>query len=161
MTRQQFSTLVERNQVALRRYLVALCGGDKDVADDIAQETFMKAYLSVDTLNDISKFKSWLFRIAYHTFINDNRSNIELDSIEATAVTVTASEEEADSSFRYQHLYLALNKLNPKERGIVVLFYLEGYSSIEIAEIIKEKDSNVRQLLSRARKSLKTYLEHD
>ena len=160
MTRQQFSTLVERNQVALRRYLVALCGGDKDVADDIAQETLMKAYLSVGTLNDISKFKSWLFRIAYHTFINDNRSNIELDSIETTAVSATASEE-ADSSFRYQHLYLALNKLNLKERGIVVLFYLEGYSSKEIAEIIKEKDSNVRQLLSRARKSLKTYLEHD
>lgn len=160
MTRQQFSTLVERNQVALRRYLVALCGGDKDVADDIAQEALMKAYLSVGTLNDISKFKSWLFRIAYYTFINDNRSNIELDSIETTAGSAPASEE-ADSSFHYQHLYLALNKLNLKERGIVVLFYLEGYSSKEIAEIIKEKDSNVRQLLSRARKSLKTYLEHD
>lgn len=52
MTREEFTTHVERGRNALRRFLVALCCGDTSLADDIAQEAYIKAYLSSDGLSD-------------------------------------------------------------------------------------------------------------
>lgn len=160
MTRLQFTSLVESNQIALRRYLVALCHGDKDVADDIAQETFIKAYLSTDTLNDISLFKSWVFRIATNIFLRSYSNRKENVALESVDFNLKASEK-SDDTFRYQNLYAALDSLTPKEKSATLLYYMEGYTTKEIAEILKETDSNIRQLLSRARKNLKSRLENE
>lgn len=50
MTRQEFISQVESSQAAFRRFLVALCCGDSFLADDIAQDAYLKAYLSIDSL---------------------------------------------------------------------------------------------------------------
>ena len=63
MNREQFARQAEVSQRALRRFLVALCCGDAALADDIAQEAFIKAYMSLDSLADDSRFDAWLRRI--------------------------------------------------------------------------------------------------
>ena len=73
MTREQFITHVEGTQKAFRRFLVALCCGDTQLADDIAQEAYIKAYLSCDSFNSPDKFNAWIFRIGYNTFIDHRR----------------------------------------------------------------------------------------
>ena len=70
MTREVFIAHVEREQEALRGFLLALCCGKKDDADDLAQDALVKAYLSSAGYQDKGKFRSWLFKIAYNTFLN-------------------------------------------------------------------------------------------
>ncbi len=119
MTRGQFTAHVEAGQRAFRRFLTALCCGDSQLADDVAQEAYIKAYLAADSLSDESKFNAWLYRIGYNTFINHRRSARPFDSID-TAGNISA-DVAADGSFRYQELYAALDKLPPKERTSVLL----------------------------------------
>lgn len=66
MTEQQFIHHVESCQKAVRRFLTALCCGDCALADDLAQETFIKAYLSCETFRKDSQFTTWIYRIAYN-----------------------------------------------------------------------------------------------
>lgn len=68
MTREQFIALVKSEQEALRGFLLALCCGKRDDADDIAQETLVKAYLSSSAYRDKGMFRAWLFTIARNTF---------------------------------------------------------------------------------------------
>lgn len=156
MDRSEFIAYVESNQKALRRFLTALCCGDSALADDIAQETYMKAYMSADGFRGDARFSSWVYRIAYNTFVSYRRSlRPATDVSEAAAV---ASDDSADSGFRYQPLYAALDRLNERERTAVLLFYIEGYTIKEISAIVDASEDAVKQHLSRARKHLKTLL---
>ena len=157
MTSEQFISHVEATQKPLRRFLVALCCGDSQRADDIAQETYIKAYLACDTLANPDRFNAWLFRIAYNSFLNENRrQRITSDYNEVSEVK---SSQSADDAFRYQGLYAALNRLPGKERTSVLLFYLEGYSIKEIAEIQTVSTDAVKQHLSRGRIHLRNLLD--
>lgn len=156
MTREQFIANVEGTQKAFRRFLLALCGGNGQFADDVAQESYVKAYLACDSLTQYDKFTSWLFRIGYTTFINHKRSEkIFYDYDDARHIM---ADDDTDSNFRYQELYAALNKLSDKERMSVLLFYMENYSIKEIAEIEDASESAVRQHLSRGRQHLRSLL---
>ena len=155
MTREQFTAYVVESQKALRRFLTALCCGDSTLADDIAQETYMKAYLSVDSFRDSSKFQAWVNRIAYNTYISHMRSARKTVGIEH-AECIQA--DEAERACRYQELYAALARLSGKERTAILLFYLEGYQVKEISEITGASHDAVKQHLSRGRYHLKNLL---
>lgn len=156
MDREQFISRVEAVQGALRRFLTALCCGDRQLADDIAQESLIKAYLSNDGLDNPDKFKSWLYRIAYNSFLNSKRAErLTVGYKEAENVV---SVETSDSSFRYEALHKALGQLPDKERSSVLLFYLEGYSIKEISAISETTESAVKQHLSRGRQHLRNLL---
>lgn len=156
MTREQFITLVKSEQEALRGFLLALCCGKRDDADDIAQETLVKAYLSSAGYRDEGKFRVWLFKIARNTFLNHKASTRTLDDI--SAARSVASAATADSAFRHQELYMALATLSPKERSAVVMFYMSGYAIKEIADITDCTVDAVKKQLSRGRDNLKTIL---
>ena len=157
MNRQEFIECVERSQKSLRRFLVSVCSGDVPLAEDIAQETYLKAYLALENVNHITNFNAWIIRIGYNTFLNQIRNqhiNISIEEAKGCA-----AEENAEEDFRYENLYQALDSLPVKERSVIALFYLEGYASKEIAEILAISDEAVRQSLSRGRKKLKRLLE--
>ncbi len=153
MTREDFIAHVEREQEALRGFLLALCCGKKDDADDLAQDALVKAYLSLAGYQNRGKFRSWLFKIAYNTFLNHKASCRTMDSIDEARTLIGGNE--ADSSFEHQDLYLAMRTLPPKERSAITLFYLNGYSIKEIAVITDTSENAVKQQLSRGRDKLK------
>lgn len=157
MDRQQFIKHVESNQRAVRRFLTALCCGDSALADDIAQDAFIKAYLSCDGFREDSKFSTWIYRIAYNAFLSDRRSQ-RLSGALAEAVQMPSTDT-ADESFRYQHLYLALDQLSVKERTAILLHYMHGYAVNEIAEITNSSVDAVKAQLSRGRQHLKHLLK--
>lgn len=149
MTRKEFTANVHATQEALRRFLTALCCGNSSLADDIAQEAYIKAYLSTA---DVRDFRPWIFRIAVNTFLSHKRAFRPLEP-EDTAANV-AAETPGD----YQALYMALSRLSEKERTAISLFYMEGYSIKEIAEITDSNENAVKQQLSRGRSHLKTLM---
>lgn len=157
MTREQFISYVESTQDALRRFLVALCCGDAALADDLAQETYIKAYLSADTFREESRFTTWLYRIACNTFVSDRRSRRISEPVESHENSLCA-DSGTDEAFRYQALYAAMAQLSEKERTAIVLYYLQGYQIKEICQITGAKDDAVKQQLSRGRLHLKKLL---
>lgn len=159
MTREQFIIQVKNHEKSFRRFLMALCCGNAALADDIAQESYIKAYLSVETLENPEKFRYWLFRIAHNTFLSQKRSEKTMVGYDDAKELV--SDKVSDSIFKYQELHMALNLLPVKERISILLYYMEGYSIKEIAGIVDSSEDSVRQQMSRGRKHLKEYLKID
>lgn len=157
MTREVFIAYVEREQEALRGFLLALCCGNRSDADDLAQDTLLKAYLSCGGYEDKGRFRSWLMKIAYNTFLNHKASLRSVESMDEARILV--SKTAADSSFEHQELYLALRTLPAKERSAITLFYLSGYSVKEIAAITGTSEDAVKKQLSRGRDKLKEKLK--
>ncbi|MDE6196553.1 MAG: RNA polymerase sigma factor [Muribaculaceae bacterium] len=156
MTREQFIALVESSQRAFRRFLVALCCGDSQLADDIAQESYVKAYLSCHELSALEKFNAWLYRIGYNTFVSHKRA--ERCTVDYDSAGRMAADDASDSAFRYQELYMALDGLPANERSAILLFYMEGYAIKEISVITGASQDAVKQYLSRGRKHLRGML---
>ena len=157
MTRDVFIAHVEREQEALRGFLLALCCGNKSDADDLAQDTLVKAYLSLTGFQDKGRFRSWLFKIAHNTFLNHIARQRTTESIDEARTLV--SNTAADSTFEHQDLYMALRALPPKERSAITLFYLNGYSIKDIAKITDVSEGAVKTQLSRGRDKLKAKLQ--
>ena len=159
MTREQFISHVEATQKTFRRFLVALCCGDTVLADDVAQESYIKAYLSCDSFSNHEKFNAWIFKIGYNTFINHKRN--ERLTIGYEDAKEMPANDTSDSSFAYQDLYEALNNIPAKERTSILLFYMQGYPIKEIAEIQEPSQDAIKQHLSRGRKHLQGLLSNN
>ncbi|MDE6741033.1 MAG: RNA polymerase sigma factor [Muribaculaceae bacterium] len=157
MTREEFIMQVKNHEKSFRRFLMALCCGDSQLADDIAQESYMKAYVSLAKLENADSFRYWLFRISHNTFLSHKRS--EKFTTDYDAAIGVCSDTQSDASFRFQELHQALDRLPVKIRTSILLYYMEGYSVKETAGIIESTEDAVRQHLSRGRKYLKEILE--
>ena len=160
MTSEQFIDLIRVEQEPLRRFLLALCSGDSALADDIAQEALVRAYVSSGSFLGRSRFKTWLFRIAYNCYIDNFRKKtpkkVDPESYEALNIQ---SGDSADSSFKYQQLYQALDKIPEKEKAAIVLFYFEDKSIKEIASILDMPAGTVKYNLSMGRNHLREHVK--
>jgi RNA polymerase sigma-70 factor (ECF subfamily) len=159
MSPERFIDLVRAEQESLRRFLLALCGGDSQEADDIAQDALVRAYVASGSFLGLSKFSTWLFRITYNCYVNRKRKvrpeTIQSDSKQALSIPAT---DETDADFKYQQLYMALDRLPEKEKASIILHYFEDRSIKEIASILEIPLGTVKYHLSIGRKHLKDLL---
>ena len=159
MTQERFIDLVRTEQEPLRRFLLALCGGNAALADDIAQDALVRAYVASGSFLGLSKFSTWLFRIAYNCYIDNCRKpQLEQASLEGREALSVLSDDATDDAFRYQQLYGALDKLPEKEKTAIVLFYFEDRPIKEIASILQIPSGTVKYHLSSGRTHLKQYI---
>ncbi|MDP3436238.1 MAG: RNA polymerase sigma factor [Bacteroidales bacterium] len=158
MTRAEFEQQVIQNQEPLRRFLINLCSGDSSLSDDIAQEAFIKAYLNLNSFSGKSKFSTWLFRIAYNCFCDNKRASSRYSTVELSDTKHFANEN-TDSKYMNQELYMALSKLNENERSCILLFYMEDKSIKDISEITAIKENTIKSHLSRAKTNISQHLK--
>ena len=160
MSPERFADLVRTEQESLRRFLLGLCCGDAAEADDIAQDALVRAWVASGTFLGLSKFRTWLFRIAYNCYI-DRRRKFRPESISADAAAARAIPDsvQPDASFRWQPLYAALERIPEKEKAVIVLHYFEDRSVREIASILQIPAGTVKYLLFSARNHLKSILQ--
>ena len=158
MTQERFISQVRDLQEPLRRFLLALCGGDAALSDDLAQDALVRAYVASGSFLGLSKFSTWLFHIAYNCYIDYCRkakaAQVPVD--EALAI---ASDDSSDAAFRYQQLDRAMDLLPEKEKAAIALFYFEDRSIKEIASILGIPSGTVKYHLSLGRNHLKQHIQ--
>lgn len=155
MTREQFTRMVQDEQEALQRFLLALCCGNTHDAHDIAQETLIRAYISRNEYDDKGRAAVWLRSIAYHLFLNHRKRAARHATVNIDTATATPCEHTADAIFQYEELHHALTFLTETERTAIVLHYMEGYKISEIAHITDHSEAAIKKQLQRGREELK------
>ena len=157
--RRAFAHLVEKYQVRLRRFLLHLTGGDSYLADDLAQDTFLRAYERIRSYKGLSSFSTWLFRIACNLFYDYSRRMEKFDSIDSDEVAALSVEpmpvaEKID-------VMRALGTLRPEERMALSLFYLEDMPIAKIASVMERTEGSVKTLLFRGKQHVSEYFKQD
>ncbi len=160
--RHAFGRLVEEYQTPLRRFIFNLCGGDAALTDDIAQETFLKAYTSVRSFKGISRFKTWLYTIAYREFIDYKRRSTTIDSDLDKAATLCDESASVESAVLASYdVSVALTALNDTEKSLVLLYYMEDLPIKKICDITGLPQGTVKVYLSRARNKMAEILKEN
>lgn len=152
-----FSELVKRHQSAVRGLLRQLTRSDLALADDLAQETFLKAYKNIRSFRGEAKFSTWLYRIAYNCFREDARRRKELVGIDETQLEAEQDPNTVDPALR-QDLNQALGLLPLHERSAVLLCCQQGLSHDEAARVLDIPLGTVKTNVLRGREKMKKTL---
>ena len=153
MTKEQFAAVVTESAAVMYRVSKSILKLDCD-CEDAVQEAIACAFSKLYTLKKDDFAKTWLMRI----LINECYGILRRRRREAYSDVIT--EEEAQSE-DYSELYRALSELPEDYRVTIVLYYIEGYSVAETAEILKTSEGTVKSRLSRGRQKLRKFLEED
>jgi RNA polymerase sigma-70 factor (ECF subfamily) len=149
---------------------------DRETAEDLAQETFIKVLNNIDRYRPEFKFSSWLFKIANNITIDHLRRRqldtismegapdaVTAESARATSIAVASSAPSALDQLESRELggaiEKAIAKLRPEYRACIILRHVEDYSYDEIAEIVKLPLGTVKTYIHRARQELRESLE--
>lgn len=153
-----FDQLVRKYQSPVRRFFLNLTCGDRELSDDLAQETFLKAYTNIASFKNLSSFSTWLYRIAYNEFYDYLRSRKETDDLDTLQVDAQYSVRQEDIGQKMD-LYRALAMLKDIERTCITLFYMEDQSIEKIAGITGCPAGTVKSHLSRAKDKMAAFLK--
>jgi RNA polymerase sigma-70 factor (ECF subfamily) len=148
-----FERLFERYQAPILNYLHRMVG-DRAVAEDLTQDTFIKAYRALPATSPDLAFKAWLYRIATNTAISHLRRNKIVKWIPFLAGTDHASDESIERSVgRRYDVEQALNRLPQHYAMILLLRHYQGLSLAETALALDITENAAKLRLFRARKA--------
>ena len=153
-----FDQLVKKYQSPVRRFFLHQTCGDSELSDDLAQDTFIKAYTNIASFKNLSSFSTWLYRIAYNVFYDYIRSRKETDDLDTYRVDAQCSTLQQDVG-QHMDIYRALATLKEMERTCITLFYMEDQSIEKIAGITGCPAGTVKSHLSRAKEKMATYYQ--
>ena len=148
-----FDRLVKKYQSSVRRFFLHQTCGDSELSDDLAQDTFIKAYTNIASFKNLSSFSTWLYRIAYNVFYDYIRSRKETDDLDTYRVDAQCSTLQQDVG-QHMDIYRALNMLKETERkweeGLVSVFQLmEARNRLLVAKAEKIRVRLQYELTSR------------
>jgi RNA polymerase sigma factor (sigma-70 family) len=152
-----FGELVRRHQSAVRGLLRQLTRTDLALADDLAQETFLRVYKNIRSFRGEAKFSTWLYRIAYNCFRENARKRKELVGIDETKLQGEADPQTVDPGLRHDLMH-ALSLLPLHERSAVVLCCQNGLSHDEASRVLDIPLGTVKTNVLRGREKLKRTL---
>lgn len=136
-----FGRLVDKYQQPVRRFFLHQTLGDRMLSDDLAQDTFIRAYSSIRQFQQLSSFKTWLMSIAYHVWQDHLRKG------EGQLVSMD--------------IYTALRQLTDIERTCVTLFYIDDLSGDRISQITGLPPATVRSHIHRGKQRLSSFLKQN
>ena len=155
-TAEQFQGFVDAYRTRAVRLAWKLCGGDDEAAEDIAQEAFLRAYRGLPRFRSDARLETWFFRILVRCAHNHRRSDIrrrlhmpEPDTGHAPALP--------DPGLQ-RRIGIALHNLSRGQREAFVLVYMEGFTIVEAAAILKRSPGTIKTHLHRAMPRLRAEL---
>jgi RNA polymerase sigma-70 factor (ECF subfamily) len=133
----------------------------REDAEEVAQDAFIKAYNSLGSFQSSSTFKTWFFRIVYNTSISKlrTRKNIEVkfEDVKISDSEIQATENaigQLNTEDRQRFLQAGLERLEPEEQALLKMYYYDDFSMDEISVITSLTLSNVKVKIHRSRKKL-------
>jgi RNA polymerase sigma-70 factor (ECF subfamily) len=152
-----FSELVRRHQSSVRGLLRQLTRTDIALADDLAQESFLRAYKHIRSFRGEARFSTWLYRIAYNVFREEARRRKELVGINEEQLQAQQDPQTVDPGLRHDLMH-ALNLLPLHERSAILLCCQNGLSHDEAARVLDIPLGTVKTNVLRGREKLKKTL---
>ena len=160
-----FTYIVDRHKDKAYNLAFRICSNHEE-AEEIAQDSFLKAYRALSSFKKESSFATWLYRIVYNTAISHVRikkkDTISLEDFPADATDfmgVNTSDEEAEREYRSSVIDFAFQKISAEERSLITLHYYEDLSTGEISDITGISKSNIKVKLFRARQKMFQIIE--
>jgi len=159
-----YGKLVRRYQTRLFNFVRSMVRND-ELAEDITQESFVKAYYSLGKLQNPGSFKSWLFRIANNNTLDWLRKKrlqlVDVDEqLRESYVDMRVNPEDRTlEDARVAHIHQALDQLKSDKKAILVMCDLQGLSYQEIAEVLNIPFGTVQSRIFYARRKLREYLD--
>ena len=158
---------------ALHNFAYNLCFND-DEANDLVQETYLKAYRFIKSYQSGTNAKAWLFKILKNVYINQYRkrsrrpTSVDIDEVNVYTESDEDRNQQAYLDLRKEmfddmlgdEVTIALNSLPVEFRSVILLCDIENFSYEEIAKIIEKPIGTVRSRLFRARNMLKEKLKN-
>ena len=166
-----FGLLLERHRSPVVHFLYRMVQ-NQAVAEELAQEVFLRVYRSRSSYEPTAKFTTWLFRIATHLALNSLRDGknerlqerLDRDSAEMPARQVPDSRPSVEQKMVYQvrleEVRLAVAGLPEKQRAAVLMHKYEEMEYSQIARVLRCSESAVKSLLFRAYETLRARLAH-
>lgn len=157
---ERYREIVLRFRSKLLRYSVTLIG-NKDKAEDVVQETFIKAYLNLNSFDTTKKFSSWLYRIAHNEAVNNIRKyrrEISLEENEMVVNKIASNQnvlKEVIKNEKVLEIGECIQKLPIKYSEPLELFYIGEKSYDEIGDILRLPISTVGVRINRAKQMAK------
>ena len=160
---QAFGVIVDRYEEQIARTVIGMLG-DTDGADDVGQETFIRFYRSIHKFRGDSSLGTYLTRIAINLSLNELKKRSRSLSLfyrkgeENEMYDVAEMKSDFEMADTKELIDMALQKLDPAFRAVVVLRMIEGYSTKETANILELPLGTVLSRLARAQKNLRDIL---
>ena len=154
---EAFTALVQSYEHEIYLYLVGMLG-DHDEAHDFVQQVFLKAWLNLATLQNVTCFKTWLYTIARNLIYDHWRGKKALcqswEHLEGDNVNMGMPGPE-DCAAAMELIHLALAELSPNLRRCLLLRVVDGFSLYEISEVMGIGTTSVSTYISMARKQFR------
>ena len=157
--KRAFDQLVRKYQSPVRRFFLNQTLGDEQLSDDLAQETFIKAYVNITKFKGMASFSTWLMRIAYNVFYDEMRSRKVTEDVD-TSVSAARQTTTASESLKMD-IYAALALLKPDERTCITLQLIDGYPVDQIAKVTGIPGNTVKSHLHRGKEKMANYLKQN
>ncbi len=155
-----FSPLVEKYSHLAFSLSMKLLNQRED-AEEVAQDSFVKAYNSLRSFQSNSTFKTWLFRIVYNTSVSKLRtrrnSEVKIEDINISDAEIQTTENTIDQlniKERQKYLQAGLGRLNQEDQALLKMYYFDDLSIDEVSLITDLSVSNVKVKIHRSRKKL-------
>ena len=164
--REAFSWLVDQYKDMVYTICVRMLTVEADAAD-AAQEVFVKAFRSIGSFREQSKFSTWLYRISYNHCISEIRKKVKVIDLVEELPDQEAHEGDVNGldllgrEERKHYLQIALEALAETDAVVVTLFYFDELSLEEIADVTGLSNGNIRAKLFRARKKMYKVLREE
>ena len=161
-----YSVIVDSHKNRVYNLAFRICCNHEE-AEEISQDSFLKAYRALGSFKRKSSFSTWLYRIVYNTAISHVRTQkreiLSLEDFPADAadfIGISTSEEEAENEYRRSLLNFAFQKISEEERSLITLHYYEDMSTEEMSEVTGISKSNIKVKLFRARQKMLQTIEN-
>ncbi|MEK7171357.1 MAG: RNA polymerase sigma factor [Patescibacteria group bacterium] len=154
---EQFTAYYEKHKTSIFNYILYRIGFNRDMAEDLTSDIFLKAFEHFDSYDKTRPFKTWIFTIAHNHLVNyyaGKKETLPLEEALEIAKEV-GSQNSAEHNMTMERILKLVSHLSESQKDLVLMKYVDDLGNEEIAKITGKEEGAIRTALSRATATLR------